>query len=377
MDQSNESKNKSKRILTKLRNNNKETFSKLFNSHCPKSNYVQTRYPPQPRVIVFGDIHGDLQMAKSLLIKSGVAKFNGDNPRWTGGKTFVVQTGDQMDRCRPIGNMTCANKFTTANDEDSDLKILSIFTELHNQAVKVGGSLISLLGNHEILNAQGMVGYVSKKGIDAYKNYTDKFTGQTGRENAFKPGTVYGKHLGCNRSSTVIIGSNIFVHAGIVDGLIEKLGMKGYEDLDVINKSIRKWLMGLMDGEYIKDIIGGTKHSMFWTRILGKIPPGVSFNNDVCKKHISQMLQIFQVGSITVGHTPQSFLYSDDINGTCSGKVWRVDNGSSAAFDKFDKKYLSTGQRDHSRRYQWLEIINDDVYNVCDERGCKKTVRMS
>lgn len=53
----------------------------------------------------------------------------------------------------------------------SDIKILELFTDLDEQAVKHGGRVISLLGNHEISNALGNMSYVSVKGIDGFKNY--------------------------------------------------------------------------------------------------------------------------------------------------------------------------------------------------------------
>ena len=113
---------------------------------------------------------------------------------------------------------------------------------------------------------------------------------------------------------------------------------------------------------------------MFWVRLLGKIRPNVSFEDEICKNNISKVLEMFSIGSIIIGHTPQSFMYSDDINGTCSGKVWRVDNGSSDAFSMFDVNIMRNGEYSKSRRVQYLEIIDDDIYYVCDEKKCKKQI---
>src|SRR5690606_8849299 len=109
-------------------------------------------------------------------------------------------------------------------------------------------------------------------------------------------------------------------------------------------------------------------------RILGKIPPGVSLTNPDCLNNIKNVLDLFRVGSIVVGHTPQSFLYNDDINSTCDSIVWRVDNGSSAAFDKYDATFRSTGSRNHSRRTQYLEIIDDNKFFICDGDNCKQEI---
>ena len=73
-----------------------------------------------------------------------------------------------------------------------------------------------------------------------------------------------------------------------------------------------------------------------------------------------------------IGHTPQSFMYSDDINATCGNKIWRIDNGSSKAFDLFDKNLKKNKKRSNSRRPQYLLILNDVEYFVCDKYKCKK-----
>lgn len=134
-------------------------------------------------------------------------------------------------------------------------------------------------------------------------------------------------------------------------------------------------MIGLLDEKYVENIIKASENSMFWTRILGKIPPGVSLKHPDCMNNIKKVLNLFKVGSIIVGHTPQSFMYSNDINSTCDHRVWRVDNGSSAAFNAFDPEHKSTGIVTNSRRTQYLEIIDDNRYYKCDEYNCKCEIR--
>jgi hypothetical protein len=141
-------------------------------------------------------------------------------------------------------------------------------------------------------------------------------------------------------------------------------------DLEKVNIAIRRWLLGLLKSDdpnygYVEEIIKYSPYSMFWSRILGKIPYDTALSDPICSKNITNVLRLFKAGSIIIGHTPQSFLYNKDINSTCSGKVWRVDNGSSHAFDIFDAndRYKS------NRRPQYLEIIDDKQFFVCDEFG--------
>lgn len=376
-------KHKKNKAMDLLNTIDKNAFMEHYTNECPADSYIPAILPAQDRVVVLGDIHGDLKLAEEMLEISGLArKNNAGTLTWCGGSTYAVQVGDQIDRCRPIGNMLCSNSKTTYNDEASDIKILNLYTELHKQAIREGGALISLMGNHELMNALGHLDYVSHAGLKEFEGYRDPDdptkifnNGKDARTYAFKPGNQFGKYLGCTRLPAVIIGSNIFVHAGIVDGLIRQVGLSGVNDFETINQAIRGWLLGLLETDYVKEIIDSSKYSMFWTRILGKIPPNVSLDNEICSNHIGNVLKMFNVDGIIIGHTPQSFIYSDDINATCGNKVWRVDNGSSAAFNKFDREFLTTGRVADSRRVQYLEILNDKVYNVCDKNGCKTPMK--
>jgi hypothetical protein len=133
------------------------------------------------------------------------------------------------------------------------------------------------------------------------------------------------------------------------------------------------WLLGLLKKKYLKTVLKSSKTSMFWTRILGKIPPNVSLNNPACANHITNVLRLFRVDDIVIGHTPQSFEFSDNINSTCSKKIRRVDNGGSKAFHAFDREYMQTKKVTYARRPQVLEILNDMKgnikYNILDDTG--------
>ena len=237
------------------------------------------------------------------------------------------------------------------------------------------------------MNAKGELDYVSYKGIEQFKNYKDLDgnhieNGYDGRKRAMKPGNRYGKMMGCTRLPAVIIGSNIFVHAGIVDGLLEKIGIDykntekenkikdAREKLEQINRKIRQWLLGTVDESSVDYITNRSADSMFWTRLLGNIPPGVDLSNIACTNNIKNVLEVFDINNIIVGHTPQSFKYSEKINSTCSGKVWRVDKGSSKAFNEFDAKYKENNEMNENRRTQYLEILNDTQYKICNADEC-------
>lgn len=357
-----------------------------FKNLCGSQKYTPAILPAKSRIIVFGDIHGDLRLAINMFINSGLAIYDRKtkNIKWIGKNTVVVQVGDQIDRCRPVPGIPCTDPLATLNDENNDVAILELFNTMASQAQKEGGDIISLLGNHELLNAMGRLEYVSYQGVKQFESYKDpkdpklKFAdGKSARIHAFKPGNEYASMMGCTRLPAVIIGTNLFVHAGIIDALIEEINLNGLEDFERINIKIRMWLLGLIDQEYVEEIIRYSKTSMFWSRILGKIPPGVDIKDPQCIKNIKNVLELFRVGSLIIGHTPQSFMYNEDINSTCSGKVWRVDNGSSGAFDSFDMSLEHSGKINNNRRMQYLEIINDSTYFVCDKSGCKREISIT
>jgi len=350
-------------------------FKTEYNKKCPNYNYKPPIMPRVKRIIVLGDIHGDYKLAINMLLIGKVIKINNKdihnqrNIEWIGGQTVVVQVGDQIDKCRPDEIHKCNEKDGTYNDEQSELKILKLFTYLNELANSVGGAVYSLLGNHEIMNVEGNTSYASYQGNMEFANFVINgktiSSGEEARKLAFMPGNVVGNFLGCTRYAAVIIGSNLFVHAGVVNGLIKELNLNSKNDLNKIDMAIRLWLLGSIKKKYIKNIIAANESSMFWTRILGKIPPNVPLNDPRCINHIDNVMKLFNVGNIVIGHTPQSFSYSDDINGTCDNTIWRVDNGSSEAFTYFDEEFITTGHSQHSRRAQVLEIIDDTQFNVC------------
>ena len=69
--------------------------------------------------------------------------------------------GDTMDDCRPLNRGDCSKPDYTYAKND-DIKIME-FYNIHKK--EKGGSVICLLGNHEINNVIGRLNYVSYQGI--------------------------------------------------------------------------------------------------------------------------------------------------------------------------------------------------------------------
>lgn len=385
---------------------NLELFKReVFSKYCPKYDYDPVILPKRGRVVVFGDIHGDYELAIELLTISKVIEVVNDKINWIGKDTVVVQIGDQIHNYRPRPNHT----YDLEDDQASDIKILVLFTNLNKLAKKYGGYVYSLSGNHENQNVMGHTANISKANMEYVKdNYKPKLkmeyssddsdilssdisgskyiikgnrvefkNAQDALLHSFKPGKKYAKLLGCTRYACVVIGSNIFVHAGIIDKTLEDLDIKSRDDLEIIDAKFKSWMLGELRKIDVDDIIAQSfsksekNGSIFWTRILGRIPPNTDFEYGECKSNLKNTLEILKLGTIVIGHTPQSFINNDFINGTCDNKVIRVDNGSSHAFNSFDHDYDGKNKSE-LRKTQYLEIINDDEFYVCDNKSKRR-----
>ncbi|KAH0833044.1 hypothetical protein J3R83DRAFT_12035 [Lanmaoa asiatica] len=108
---------------------------------------------PRPRfsrrIVAVGDIHGDLYNAGRVLQMAGVVDEDGN---WSGDVDVFVQTGDIIDR------------------GDDTIELFQWMEELREQAHGMGGEMVSLLGNHEWMNAIGewVTVYVYPSEIDTF-----------------------------------------------------------------------------------------------------------------------------------------------------------------------------------------------------------------
>lgn len=96
------------------------------------------------RLVAMGNIHGDYDAMMQAL---RIAEVVDDDGSWVGGDTWVVQTGDQLDR------------------GDQERRILDELPRLADEAWEAGGALIALNGNHEAMNVELDLRYVTDGGF--------------------------------------------------------------------------------------------------------------------------------------------------------------------------------------------------------------------
>ncbi|MBA42559.1 MAG: hypothetical protein CMF62_00935 [Magnetococcales bacterium] len=343
---------------------NKEEFEK----DCPDYPYISTIIPPVDRIIAIGDLHGDYNLTLQIL---KLTKIIDSDLNWIGKNTVVVQVGDQVDRCRPY-EFKCDDPRATLNDEASDYKIMKFLTDLNEKAKNDGGKVISLLGNHELMNVKGNMNYVSYLGLEEFNDYEDpndptiKFnSGKEARIHAFAKGNEIARFMGCTRLSAVIVGDFLFAHAGIIPQYAEELELNNREDIEKLNSIVRKWLLGHVTPNYIDKIVGSSKNSMFWNRVLGNIPNNKSMSSPDCQLYVKPVLDLFDLKGMIVGHTPQFTKNNSGISKTCDNSVLRADFGGSDAFSPFDNDFnKKTKKRSVLRRAMAFEIINNKEIKV-------------
>lgn len=209
----------------------------------------KTSAEPSESLVAIGDVHGDLDDFVTILQHVGlIDKQN----HWTGGKSTFVQVGDILDR------------------GPKPREVMDLMMTLEKEAEEAGGRVLSLLGNHEIMNIMGDLRYVTpvnyasfsdgnsekrqKSAYDEYVKWRNKHPelvaelsqpmelteaewmarhplGFVEQREAFSPRGEYGKWLR-GHNALAEVGGEIFLHGGIHPDLAK---MK----VDALNSRIR------------------------------------------------------------------------------------------------------------------------------------------
>jgi len=258
-----------------------------------------SRLPEAPRVVAIGDLHGDLSATRAALQLAGA--IDGDD-RWIGGALTVVQTGDALDR------------------GDDDRAILDLFEQLKGNARNAGGALIVLNGNHEVMNGEGNLKYVSDAAQTSFVDLAGLAlddpadAGLTpparARTAAFRPGGPYALLLSRNNVIQVV-GGTVFVHGGVLPEHVEY-------GIERINDEMSAWLRR----EGTPPPMPAVEDRPWWSRHYSDGP------DEVDCQLLEQALSALGADRLVVGHTVQK----DGISPACGARVWRIDTGMSSAY---------------------------------------------
>jgi hypothetical protein len=254
------------------------------------------------RIVALGDVHADYERFTAVLRQAGLVDANN---LWTGGKTHLVLCGDLVDR------------------GSNSARVLDLVMALEPQAIKAGGRVHALVGNHEAMNLAGDLRYVPAEDYVGYrqpnseqiranqmqarlenlksegasppdqaaweKQYISEHPlGWVERVLAFLPNGKYGKWL-LQQNAVVRINDALFLHGGISSQYAKR-------SLKSINEEVRA---ELAKADRARGGITQDEAGPLWYRGLMLDEE----SNETTARLVGRLLEEFNVQHIVVGHT--------------------------------------------------------------------------
>lgn len=276
---------------------------------------------PLGRVIVMGDLHADIGVAREVFRLAGATD---ENDSWIGGELVVIQLGDLIGR------------------SDDDREVLDFIFEVQEQAETAGGRVYVVLGNHEIFAARMDYRWTGDNAFAAFEsapglNLDDPRLQsvpepQRARGAALMPGGPYANRL-AEFPVVLKLGSTVFTHGGV------NLHWANY-GVDKINDEVSRWFRG----ETVEPVstlgvdAGNDDDGVMWSRRYSQ-----NVDEADCRM-LEESLSILGAKRMVVAHTVHK-----EITSRCGEMVWAIDVGMS---------------RVYGGKLQVLEIVDDQVIRV-------------
>lgn len=259
----------------------------------------QDVFPAPARLVAVGDLHGDVPSAIGALQLAKVVDASG---HWVGGDTWLVQTGDVLDRGRDARTM------------------IDFLARIEAEAAAAGGRALLLDGNHEVMNLQGDWRYVADLAdfpgaTDAERDAARRAWATTGAGGAWVK-----SHL-----MTVQVGDTVFVHGGI-DANWASRGISG------LNQLFREALAAPVQP---KAAVLGSDGPLWNRGYLLEDEP-------VACAELGRALKALGARRMVVGHTTQD---SGRIATRCDGALYGIDTGISAYYGVHPSALVIEGER--------------------------------
>ena len=242
-------------------------------------NTEKDEYDLPGRMFIISDIEGNFKGFVDILKAAGVIN---NNLNWIFGNGHIVLDGDFFDRW--INVTEC----------------LWLIYKLEDEALKSGGKVHFILGNHEIMNLNEKYKYVRNK----YKLNAEALGLEY--KKWYAPDTELGKWL---RSKNGIekIGDYLFLHGGI-----SKDFPKDKYTLTEINENIKMCIdRDFKDGNTSKDMFIGAQGPLWYRGIV---------DTAESREDVEQTLKSFNAKKMILGHT-----IVDEIKYLYGGKVIAID----------------------------------------------------
>jgi len=269
------------------------------------------------RIIVIGDVHGDIRRLLDCLYSSNVLS---RDLKWIAEPqdTVVVQMGDQVDSL----NRNNANDW----EEMIDIEVLLLMEKLDRIAKLSGGRVLSMIGNHEMMNVLGDYTYVSKNSLDILPMESRKYQ--------FAPGNRLSNILS-NRNVILKIGKFLFCHGGILPHHLYICD----KNIHKINELARKYLRNEdMTNEEQNNLYALTvnEDSILWTRSY------VALDETVLLYLVNDVLDITNCEFIFTGHNTVN-----NITTKLNNKIIFTDAALSRAYNL--------------NKIEYIDILNDNI----------------
>mmetsp|Transcript_17440 Transcript_17440/g.43415 ORF Transcript_17440/g.43415 Transcript_17440/m.43415 type:complete len:582 (-) Transcript_17440:350-2095(-) len=275
-------------------------------------------------VTSIADLHGDLDAAIEALkmsklvrekpanaIRGSTSLGKADKIEWTGGAATLIQTGDIVDR----GN--------------ESREIYELFFRLQDEAAKVGGEVILLLGNHEALRMQGDQRYRGPQET-SWANGSDKdVLGNT----AWNVGGWFRKELEKRTRTFAVVAGSLYVHGALVMNYARKLEsiaqtlfdstanfqtpLSTEVRLKTLAEYHQRTLKALGSGDIGNELVND--YSPFWSR---------EYDLE-CEESVRGIFHFLGVQRVISGHTPQA---SGRIGIGCEKRLILADTAMSKAY---------------------------------------------
>ena len=283
------------------------------------------------KLLVISDIEGNFKAFKNLLLSGYVID---ENYNWTFGSGHLVIVGDVFDRGYQV------------------TECLWLIYALEEKAKAKGGYVHFILGNHEIMNLNGKLGYLQKKYLDNSKRLTKNYN------------LLYSERSELGRlllTNNIIekIGNILFVHVGISKD-VAALPLA----ISQINTLARQYYsrdaFARKAENYSIKTLFNSKTSPFWYRRYYQDEEIKVYSNGdtICKpslQDIDRILEKFRVSKIITGHT----IIADTISQHYNGKVINVDTkhaeGKSEALLILNDRYYRVSKKGLMK----FEIVED------------------
>lgn len=312
---------------------------------------IPWEFERKQRLIVIGDIHGDVDALLSILTQSKLIKQIGDEIVWIGGKGVqIVLMGDVVAKGSHSSN------------------VLNLLIHLETLMLRESSELHLILGNHEARALQGDFLKFSLKDIEHLEKMGPL-------DELFSAQGIYGKWL-ANKNSIIKIGDYVFCHRGLGDWIHDF-------NPGEINSTVRAWIRYWMSGKKKPEASSGWVVGSTQTKIpahygpmdspaLSPLESSTKHEGMMSLTSLRKALGKLNAKKIFIGH----YANPDEVgpHPLYGSLAWLTDSGISKAIKDGKILYLDLSLDEEPKEF--IEVSRVEEHSIRSS-GCLKQLRIS